>query len=167
MKPLIMWIMFFSVFFFSCSESSTEPETDLTSSITPSEQTVGLDIEATFSVEIENIADLFAFSCEIVFDSTLVTLPENPLTIGSFWSADYISTSISDNDRLNIAIGLEQSSGIDGLSGNGVLFDFRVKGIQFGSSSLTFENITLINDEGEPVDGFDNITLSDGLIIIQ
>lgn len=167
MKRLTLLILFFPVLFFSCSDSSTEPETNLISAILPSVQTVAIGSEAIYSVEIENIIGLFAFSCEIVFDSTKVTLTENPVTIGSFWSGDYISTSISDNDRLNIAIGLEQSSGSDGLNGNGVLFNFTVKGIQAGSSSLTFENISLINDAGDPVEGFDDVTFSDGLIIIQ
>ena len=167
MKHLAILILIFPVLFFSCSQSSTEPETNLISSMTPSEQIVGIDIEATFSVEIENITDLFAFSCEIVFDSTIVILPENPVTIGSFWSADYISTSVNDNDRLNVAIGLVQTSGDDGLDGTGVLFDFKVKGIQIGTSNLTFENLSLINEEGDPVDGFDDITLNNGLLIVQ
>ena len=167
MKRIAMLILIFPVLFFSCSKSSTEPETNLISSMTPSEQTVGIDIEATFSVEIENIIDLFAFSCEIVFDSTIVTLPESPVTIGSFWSVDYISTSVNDDDRLNIAIGLVQTPGDDGLDGAGVLFNFKVKGIQIGSSNLTFENLSLINEEGDPVDGFDDITLNNGLLIIQ
>ncbi len=167
MKRLAILILIFPVLFFSCSKSSTEPETDLILSITPSEQTVGIDIETTFSVEIENITDLFAFSCEIVFDSTKVTLPESAVTIGSFWSADYISISVNDDDRLNVAIGLEQTSGDDGLDGTGVLFDFKIKGIQIGTSALTFENLSLINEEGDPVDEFDDITLNNGLLIIQ
>lgn len=167
MKRLAILIFIFPVLFFSCSQNSTEPETNLISSMNPSEQTVGIDTEATFSVEIENITDLFAFSCEIVFDSTMVALPESPVTIGSFWSADYISTSVNDDDRLNIAIGLIQTPGDDGLDGAGVLFNFKVKGIQIGTSALTFENLSLINEEGDPVDGFDEIIIEDGLLIIQ
>lgn len=167
MKRLAILILIFPVLIFSCSKSSTGPETDLILSITPTEQTVEIDIEVTFSVDIKNVTDLFAFSCEIVFDSTKVTLPESSVTIGSFWSADYISTSVNDDDRLNVAIGLEQTSGDDGLAGEGVLFNFKVKGIQIGESDLTFEKLTLINEEGDPVEGFDNITINDGFLIIQ
>ena len=167
MKRLTILILIFPILIFSCSKSSTEPETNLIISITPSEQTVGIDIEAIFSVEIENITDLFAFSCEIVFDSMLVTLPENPVTIGSFWSADYISTSVNEDDRLNIAIGLEQTSVDDGLDGDGVLFNFKIKGIQIGESDLTIEKLSLINEEGDPVEMFDDITIKNGFLIIQ
>ncbi|MCK4654335.1 MAG: hypothetical protein KAU01_07815 [Candidatus Cloacimonetes bacterium] len=167
MKRLAILILIFPILIFSCSKSSTGPETNLILSITPSEQTVGINIEVTFSVDIENVTDLFAFSCEIVFDSTKVTLPENPVIVGSFWSADYISTSVNDDDRLNVAIGLEQTSGDDGLDGDGVLFNFKVKGIQIGESDLTFENLSLINEEGNPVDGFDDITINNGTLIIQ
>lgn len=167
MKRLAILILIFPILIFSCSKSSTGPETNLILSITPSEQTVGINIEVTFSVDIENVTDLFAFSCEIVFDSTKVTLPENPVTVGSFWSAGYISTSVNENDRLNVAIGLEQTSGDDGLDGDGVLFSFKVKGIQIGESDLTFENLSLINEEGNPVDGCDDITINNGILIIQ
>lgn len=167
MKHLAILIIIFPLIFFSCSKSSTEPETNLVLSIAPYEQTVGIDIETTFSVEIENITDLFAFSCEIVFDSTNVNLPENPVIVGSFWSTDYISISVNDDDRLNVAIGLVQTFGDDGLDGTGVLFSFKVKGIQIGTSDLTFENLSLINEEGDPVDGFDDLTINNGLLIIQ
>ena len=167
MKYLTILILIFLLVFFSCSKSSTEPETNMVLSIAPYEQTVGIDLETTFSVEIQNITGLFAFSCEIVFDSTNVSLPENPIIVGSFWSADYISTSINGDDRLNVAIGLVQTSGNDGLDGAGVLFNFKVKGIQIGTSDLTFENLSLINEEGNAVDGFDNITINNGLLIIQ
>jgi hypothetical protein len=162
-----MLIIILPILIFSCSKSSTEPETNLILSITPSEQTVGIEIEATFSVDIENVTDLFAFSCEIVFDSTKITLPESSVTIGSFWSEDYISTSVNEDDRLNIAVGLEQTSGNDGLDGDGVLVNFKVKGIQIGESDLTIEKLSLINEEGDPVEGFDDITINNGFLIIQ
>ena len=167
MKHLAILIIIFPLIFFSCSKSSTEPETNLVLSIAPYEQTVGIDIEATFSVEIENITGLFAFSCEIVFDSTIVILPESHITIGSFWPVDCISTSMNDDDRLNVAIGLVQTPGDDGLDGSGTLFNFKVKGVQIGTSALTFENLSLINEEGGPVAGLDDITINNGLIIIQ
>ena len=167
MKRLTILILIFPILIFSCSKSSTEPETNLIISITPSEQTVGIDIEVTFSVDIENVTDLFAFSCEIVFDSTKADLSENPVTIGSFWSADYISTSVNEDDRLNIAIGLEQTSVDDGLDGDGVLFNFKIKGIQIGESDLTIEKLSLINEEGDPVEGFDDITINNGFLITQ
>jgi len=167
MKRLAILIIIIPTLIFSCSKSSTEPETNLILSITPSEQTVGIDTEATFSVDIENVTDLFAFSCEIVFDSSKVTLPESPVTIGSFWSVDNISTSVNEDDRLNIAIGLEQTSGDDGLDGDDVIFNFKVKGIQIGESDLTIEKLSLINEEGDPVEGFDDIIINNGFLIIQ
>ncbi len=167
MKRLPILILIFPILIFSCSKSSTGPETNLILSITPSEQTVGIDIEATFSIDIENVTDLFALSCEMVFDSIKVALPENPVTIGSFWSADYISISVNEDDRLNIAIVLEQTSVNDGLAGDGILFNFKVKGIQIGESDLTIEKLSLINEEGDPVEGFDDITINNGFLIIQ
>ena len=74
---------------------------------------------------------------------------------------------MNEDDRLNVAIGLVQTPGDDGLDGDGVLFNFKVKGIQIGSSNLTFDNLSLINEEGYHVDGFDDITMNNGLLIIQ
>ncbi len=167
-KILLIACVVVSILVFSCSKSSTEPEDEkLILSIIPSEQTVSAGSEATYSVKIENVSDLFAITCEIVFDSTKVTLPDNPVTDGDFWTADFISTSVGDSDRLNVCIGLEQTAGEDGLDGDGILFDFKVTGILAGESDLIFENLNLIDEDGEPIEDFDEIEIKNGKLLIQ
>ncbi|MCK4312349.1 MAG: hypothetical protein KAW88_06415, partial [Candidatus Cloacimonetes bacterium] len=146
----------------------TEPDKEnLKLFITPSEQTVTVNSEVTFSVQIENVSDLFAFSGEIVFDSTKVSIPDNPITEGEFWTGDLISTSQNESDRLCIAIGLVQTEEEDGIDGEGILFSFKLIGFALGESDLTFDNLYIINEDGDLVEGFVEMEITNGKIIIQ
>ena len=168
-KLLLIISLTFSVLVISCSDNGTEPDDEegLNLLITPSEQTVTVNSEVTFSVQIENVSDLFAFSGEIVFDSTKVSIPDNPLTEGDFWTGDLISTSENESDRLCIAIGLEQTEEEDGIDDDGILFSFKLIGISVGESDLTFENLYLIDENGDLIEGFDEIEITNGKVIIQ
>ena len=136
--------------------------------IEPSEQTINLNSEAIFSVKIENVNNLFAISCELVFDSLLVSLPSNHVTIGDFWEdTETILTSENENGRLCIAIGLIQTELEDGIDGDGILFNFSLIGGQIGESDIVFENIYIIDENGLVVDGFEDIEISSAHLIIQ
>ncbi len=167
-KTLLIACVAISVLVFSCSNNSTEPEDEkLILSIIPSEQTVNTGSEATYSVKIENVSDLFAISCEIVFNNGVVGVPIDPVTKGDFWGDDTIITTKINYDRLCVAIGQIQTSGEDGLDGDGILFDFKVTGILAGESDLIFQNLNLIDENGEQVDDFDEIEINNGKLIIQ
>ena len=167
-KLLLMMSLTFSILVISCSDNGTEPDKEnLKLFITPSEQTVTVNSEVTFSVQIENVSDLFAFSGEIVFDSTKVSIPDNPITEGEFWTGDLISTSQNESDRLCIAIGLVQTEEEDGIDGEGILFSFKLIGFALGESDLTFDNLYIINEDGDLVEGFVEMEITNGKIIIQ
>lgn len=135
-------------------------------SILPTDQVINCGSEAIFSMEIKNATNLFAFSCEIIFNGTLISLPLDPLTIGGFWNNNnIIFTSINEFDRLNIAIGLNQ--GENGISGNGILCDFKIIGNQNGNSEITINNITLSDQNGDLIDGFYDIEINNANLIIQ
>ena len=168
-KLLLMMSLTLSILVISCSDNGTEPDDEegLNLLITPSEQTVTVNSEVTFSVQIENVSDLFAFSGEIVFDSTKVSIPENPVTEGDFWTSDLISTSQNEADRLCVTIGLVQTEEEDGIDGDGILFSFKLIGFAVGESDLTFENLYLIDEDSELVDNFNEIEITNGKVIIQ
>ncbi len=169
MKRLLLIVyVTLSILVISCSDNCTEPDKEnLKLFITPSEQTVTVNSEVTFSVQIENVSDLFAFSGEIVFDSTKVSIPDNPITEGEFWTGDLISTSQNESDRLCIAIGLVQTEEEDGIDGEGILFSFKLIGFALGESDLTFDNLYIINEDGDLVEGFVEMEITNGKIIIQ
>lgn len=136
--------------------------------IEPSEQTIDLNSEAVFSVKIENVNNLFAISCELVFDSLLISLPSNPVTIGDFWEdAETVLMIENENDRLCIAVGLIQTELEDGIDGDGILFNFTLIGDQLGESDIVFDNLNIIDENGLVVDGFEDIEISSANLIIQ
>jgi len=103
-----------------------------------------------------------------VFDSLLVSLPSNHVTIGDFWEdTETILTSENENGRLCIAIGLIQTELEDGIDGDGILFNFSLIGGQIGESDIVFENIYIIDENGLVVDGFEDIEISSAHLIIQ
>ncbi|TSA27320.1 hypothetical protein D4R71_02340 [bacterium] len=149
--------------------NGTGPDTQLRLKIEPSEQTIGVNATATFSVKIENAVDLFAFSGEIIFDSTLIELPENPVTEGEFWNSETLKESINEHGCLNVCIGLTQTSGFDGINGDGTLFYFTLIGVSTGVSSITInpETLELIDENSEPIYGFEEIEVSGGELTIE
>ena len=96
--------------------------------IEPAEQTIAVDEEAVFSVQLYNGVDVFALSVEIVFNNGVVGAPINSVTKGDFWGDDANMTTQIDYDRLCVAIGQVQTAGDDGITGDGTLFEFILVG---------------------------------------
>ena len=149
--------------------NGTGPNTQLRLKIEPSGQTIGVNATATFSVKIENAVDLFAFSGEIVFDSTLIELPENPITEGEFWNNEALKSSINEPGCLNVCIGLTQTDGFDGIDRDGTLFYFTLKGVGIGVSSITINpgTLELIDENAVPIYDFEEIEVSGGVLTIE
>ena len=149
--------------------NGTGPDTQLRLKIEPSEQTIGVNATATFSVKIENAVDLFAFSGEIIFDSTLIELPEKPVTEGEFWNNEALIASINEPGCLNVCIGLTQTSGFDGIDGDGTLFYFSLIGVSTGVSSITINpgTLELVDENAAPIYVFEEIELSGGELTIE
>ena len=135
--------------------------------IEPAEQTIAVDEEAIFSVQLYGGVDVFALSVEIVFNNGVVGAPINSVTKGDFWGDDAIMTTQIDYDRLCVAIGLVQTAGEDGITGDGTLFEFILVGLLAGESDITFENLSLIDENGDPVEGFDEMELVSGKVIVE
>lgn len=164
---IMIMIMIFSI---SCSSSSdsTEPEVEnLKLMFSPAEQTVPINTETAYVIKIENAENLFGFSTEIVFDNSIAELVQNTVIVGGFWNSDLIEMSIDEDDRLSITISLLQTANEDGIDGDGELFTFSIKGIAVGESTLTFENLQMIDENGNEISDFDGIEITNGNLIVE
>ncbi len=162
---LIIATMIFSI---SCSSDSTEPEEEnLKLIFSPAEQTVPINTEADYVIKVENAENLFGFSAEIVFDNSVAELVSNSVVVGGFWNTDLVEMSVIEDDRLSITISLQQTSNEDGIDGNGELFTFNIKGIAVGESDLIFENLLMIDEDGDAVSNFDGIEIISGELIVE
>ncbi len=135
--------------------------------IEPAEQTIAIDEEAVFSVQLYSGVNVFALSVEIVFNNGVVGVPINSVTKGDFWGDDAIMITQIEYDRLCVAIGQIQTAGEDGITGDGTLFEFILVGLLAGEGDITFENLSLIDENGDPIEGFDEMELVNGLIIVE
>ncbi len=162
---IIITAMIFSI---SCSSDSTEPDIgNLKLMFSPAEQTVPANTETDYVIKVENAENLFAFSAEIVFDNSVAELVQNAVVVEGFWNTDLVELSIVEDDRLSITISLQQTSNEDGIDGNGDLFTFSIEGIAIGESDLTFENLQMIDENGNEVSNFDTIEIISGKLIVE
>ena len=162
---IMIAVMLFSL---SCSSDSTEPEEEnLKLVFSPAEQTVPINTEVEYTISIDNAKKLFAFSAEIVFDNSIAELVQDAVVIGGFWNSALVELSIEEEDRLNITISLQQTANEDGVDGNGDLFTFSIKGIAIGESDLVFENLQMIDEDGNEVSNFDGIEITNGKLIVE
>ncbi|MCD6177087.1 MAG: hypothetical protein J7K29_04545 [Candidatus Cloacimonetes bacterium] len=162
---IMIAVMLFSL---SCSSDSTEPEEEnLKLVFSPAEQTVPINTEVEYTISIDNAKKLFAFSAEIVFDNSIAELVQDAVVIGGFWNSALVELSIEEEDRLNITISLQQTANEDGVDGNGDLFTFSIKGIAIGESDLAFENLQMIDEDGNEVSNFDGIEITNGKLIVE
>ncbi len=167
-RILFMIIIATMIFSISCSSDSTEPEVEnFKLMFSPAEQTVSVNTEAEYIIMVENAENLFGFSAEIVFDNSVAELVPNTVVIGEFWNTDLIELSVIEDDRLSITISLQQTSNEDGIDGNGELFTFSIKGIADGESDLIFENLLIIDENGNAISNFDEIEITNGKLIVE
>ena len=135
--------------------------------IEPAEQIINVDEEAVLSVQLHGGVNVFALSVELVFNNGVLGVPIDSVTKGDFWGDDAIITTQIDYDRLCVAIGQVQTSGDDGITGDGTLFEFILVGLLAGDSDITFENLSLIDENGDPIEGFEEIELVNGKVIVE
>jgi len=167
-RILFLIIIMTMIFLLSCSKDTTSPEdNDLKLMLSPVDQTVPMNIEADFVVKIENADNLFAFSTEIVFDNSIAEFVQDAVVIGSFWNSELVELSVVEDDRLSITISLQQTSSEDGIDGSGDLFTFSIIGSTLGSSNLTFENLLMIDEDGEPISNFNEIEIINGTLTVE
>ncbi|RLC49687.1 MAG: hypothetical protein DRH79_08700, partial [Candidatus Cloacimonadota bacterium] len=132
MKRILILLIIITAFITSCNDSTDPQEDYLTLKISPSDQTVNVDDQVTFSVILKNAENLFAFSTELLFNGNIIELPENAVVAGDSWGENSILTTVNEIDRLNITVGLIQSSNVDAINGDITLFSFTLQGKAIG-----------------------------------
>lgn len=151
---------------FSCESTGNDTE-DLTIIISPSSQIVSVGDEVTYQVKVEDVEDLFGVTMEIVFNGAYVELPDDFFTIGSVWGTEVIAFGKDEIDRLNVAIGLMQGNNVEELEGDITLFEFTIKGKAAGMSDLSIYNLTMIDKNGEDIDDFAEIEITNSSVTVQ
>ena len=160
--PILLFVLLLS-----CTEDTVEPVINLLLGLSPSTQTTSVGQSAVYTVSIEDAKNLFAISVEIVFDNSLISIPDvDPVIIGDFWdgNANLQGWFFEEPGILSVAIGLE---GTGGITGDGALFTFELNADAIGTSDIVFQNLSLIDQNGNLIEGFNDIVFENGELIIQ
>ncbi|MBC8526117.1 MAG: hypothetical protein H8D22_04480 [Candidatus Cloacimonetes bacterium] len=168
-KKLLLLIisMITCIVLFSCSKLES-PSENLSVTITPAENTISIGESFQLLINIIDVSDLFGITVEVVFDPDILEVPEEYFIIGSFWDdLQPITCTIHEADRLNIGIVLDNNLNDQPVNGSGVLFSVFFKGIAEGESSISIENLTLVNKDGNPVEGFDIVIIKNATIVVS
>jgi len=151
----------------ACSDlEDTSKELSIT--ITPVESTISINEEIQLFVNITDVSDLFGIAIEIKFDEDLIEVEDEYFTLGSIWDGTQpITYTNQETGRLNIAIVLEDNVNVQPISGSGKLFSLSFISVAEGESNLYIDKINLINQAGNPVEGFDEVVIKNATIIIS
>lgn len=166
-KYLVVLVLIIGLFGISCDILGNKKDDNFIIKISPVEQTLSLGEETTLSVKIEGVEDLFAISAEILFNGDILQLPPDPLTVGEEWGENVLAASINEIDRLNLTIGLIDSAGDASLSGNFTLFKLNVLAKSTGETPVQIHNLYLIDETGNPVNGFSELEIQQATIKVQ
>ena len=154
----------------SCSDNTESGANYLGLQITTEEQTIAVGETGNFNLQIQDAVNLFGINLEISFDSTLIEVPEEYFTLGSFWqNSDPLVVTQKESNRLCVCITLQNTSGGEGISGDGNLFGFQLIGINSGFVEISIESdfLYLIDEYGNPIEDFDLIGLQPANLIIE
>lgn len=167
-KLVFIFLSLTTLIMLSCSSDSTEPQSeDLILKFSPAEQTVPENTEAEYTVMLENVEGLFAFSAEIVFNNSIAELVEESVVLGNIWSSEVVGLNVVEDDRLSITVSLQQTPDTDGIDGDGELFSFSIIGYTIGQTSLAFEQLQLIDENGDDIPNLNDIEITNGNLIVE
>ena len=165
-KHIIITLVFAIVLILSGCGKIIE-ENNLKLYFSKSEYNTSLNGYTEITIEIDNAENLFAFSMVMDYNTSIVEFKESSLTSGSFWSGNLVEMSIEDENGFSVCIGLKQSVGNDGITGSGELFSFQLKGKSVNETALEFNNISLIDEDGNYIKNFDDLEITNSIIVVN
>ncbi|MCF7794416.1 MAG: cohesin domain-containing protein [Candidatus Cloacimonetes bacterium] len=166
MKKILM-ILALATLLISCSDDPNEPKDELVLSIIPQTSQIAIGEEVLLEIAVEGVLDLFVATFELTYDSDLLQIDNDSFSEGSIWNDEVISFTQLDEGVYSISIGLEQTDDYDGVSGFGVLCGFSIEAIQIGNVDFIIENLNMMDENANPISGFDNVQIENCSITIE
>lgn len=163
MKKFVIFISILVLMFIlnNCSTSLPQnPELYFSKS----EYNISIGTSREITINIKNVKNLFACAMELRYDHSVVNYEIGSFYPGSFWTETLYNYSQEDDYGLSVCVGLEQTGG---LSGEGDLFSVKLLGLCANETILRIENVSLIDENGNYIKGFDSLKLRESYLIIQ
>ena len=154
---------------------SVIPEDESVTIIDTAEQAPALSIELSkeevpigeqFPVEIkvENIAQLFGFSIELLFDPTVLKAVN--AVPGDFLGNDTIELAVPGDGSISVSV--SRKAGVDGVDGSGVIAFVILETIGDWDTEISFnsEITELKGSDNEPIDGFSSLSFGSAYVTV-
>ena len=116
----------------------------------PRENFIEIEDDIALTMSINSVENLFAISCDLICDTTVVTFESAFIPSSSILeAANSIFFSNPIPNGISISAGRMQTEGDDNISGRGPLFEIAFTGLAAGFSSIEIHNVMIINEQGE------------------
>jgi hypothetical protein len=153
------WSLFVLFFLFYNGQVHTvqaDPATTVT--ISPSPLTIKLGETGTVSIYINNVVNLYGVDIRLSFDpAKLEVVDADPgkagvqMTPGDFPQPDFLVRNVADNTAGTITYAVTQMNPTPEKSGSGIAFQFTLRGLSDGTSTLHFTQVTLADRNGSSI----------------
>ena len=152
------------------TKNSLRPENDDTFylALTPQHNSTAAGRNVTLVGRINSVENLFAVSFDVNFDTTVLSFhsaymrSENLL--GTSGSIGFLGQT---EDGVSISLGRIQTVNNDNVSGRGSLFEITFAGKSAGSTTIVFDNVLIIDEDGVANPDLSNLVTRSSLITIN
>ena len=122
--------------------------------LSASQTSISVGETSLLDVNIADIENLYAISFEILIDPIYLEVLDMQLGFN-----DYIEDSTNDNSGpFYYSEEGKLSFALSGNNINGKIFSFTVQGVHFGTTDIEFNNINLIQYNGQDVSNYNSIS---------
>jgi len=117
--------------------------------VNPSNQEVAINTKTTFTIEIEKVDNLGAIEFTLRYNPSIIEIQGDGVKIGDFLSKSHLlplGPKFKDSDAFReLTYGLSLLGNEPGPSGNGVIVQIEVKGINAGTTVLDLTSVQMVD----------------------
>lgn len=114
------------------------------------ENFIEIEEDIALTMSINSVENLFAISCDFVFDTTIVIFESVSIPSSSILgAARSIIFSSPIDGGVSVSAGRTQTEEDDNISERGPLFEIAFTGLAAGFSSIEIHNVMIIDEQGE------------------
>lgn len=148
-----LFVLFFLFYNGQVRPVQADPATTVT--VSPSPVTIKLGETGTVSIYINNVVNMYGVDIRLSFDPAKLEVMDADLgktgiqmTPGDFPQPDYMVRNVADNTAGTITYVVTQMNPTPEKSGSGIAFQFSLRALSSGTSTLHFTQVTLADRNG-------------------
>ncbi len=172
MRYLLIFSLMLILISFSgcdCDKSSDPPPVDETFyiNLAPESSAIGPGENITLTGSINSVEGLFAVAFDLAFDSTILSFESLTIPQTGLLGSGVLNFSNTISDGVSVSLGRTQTEGDDNVSGSGTLFEITFSAVAAGTTSVQYQNVFIIDEEGAENSDIGNLILTNAEVVVQ